>query len=71
MSEKNQTAVAWLFEKMQSELSEPMSAKFKDMFIIAKQKEREQIESAWYSGYDEEDRSTSSGHNFYNETYGK
>lgn len=66
MSETNQTAVAWLFEKMQSELSEPMSAKFKDMFIIAKQKEREQIEDAWKGGIN----CTEEGGKSFEQTYG-
>jgi len=44
--EQNKTAVEWLREKVQSNLSEPMSPKFAELFDMATQMEREQIISA-------------------------
>jgi hypothetical protein len=66
------TAIDWLQEKIQSNLSEPMSPKFAELFEEAREMEREQIIEAHavgrfkaISGYN------ATGHDYYNETYGK
>ena len=46
----NQTAVDWLQEKIQSNLSEPMSPKFAELFEEAREMEREQIIEAHHQG---------------------
>jgi hypothetical protein len=44
------TAVDWLQEKIQSNLSEPMSPKFAELFEEAREMEREQIIEAHHQG---------------------
>jgi hypothetical protein len=69
MSDKKQTAVEWLLESVQSELSEPMSSKFKDLFDQAKQIEREQIEDAYYEG--KQNIPSKTPDEYYDQTYGE
>jgi hypothetical protein len=47
MSTPKTTAVDWLQEKIQSNLSEPMSPKFAELFEQAREMEWEQMEDAW------------------------
>jgi len=50
MSNTKTTAVDWLREKIQSNLSEPMSPKFAELFDRAREMEREQIIEAHHQG---------------------
>lgn len=65
--EENKTAVEWLYEKINSNLTEPMSKKFKEIFEQAKAMEKEQIIEAYderrcFIGYE-------NGKEYYNETF--
>jgi hypothetical protein len=53
MSTPKTTAVDWLQEKIQSNLSEPMSPKFAELFEQAREMEREQI-IEFADGYSEQ-----------------
>jgi hypothetical protein len=50
MNTPKTTAVDWLQEKIQSNLSEPMSPKFAELFEQAREMEREQIIEAHHQG---------------------
>jgi hypothetical protein len=50
MNTPKTTAVDWLQEKIQSNLSEPMSPKFAELFEEAREIEREQIIEAHHQG---------------------
>jgi hypothetical protein len=50
MNTPKQTAIDWLREKIQSNLSEPMSPKFAELFEEAREMEREQIIEAHHQG---------------------
>jgi hypothetical protein len=50
MNTPKTTAVDWLQEKIQSNLSEPMSPKFAELFEEAIEMEREQIIEAHHQG---------------------
>jgi hypothetical protein len=50
MNTPKTTAVDWLQEKIQSNLSEPMSPKFAELFEEAREMEREQIIEAHHQG---------------------
>jgi hypothetical protein len=66
------TAIDWLQEKIQSNLSEPMSPKFAELFEEAREMEREQIVEAHAVGRIKEVIGyNATGHEYYNETYGK
>ena len=68
---KQQTAVEWLEEKIKSNLNNPMSVKFQEMFEQAKQLERQQIIDAHDNGYiDGANKKTITAENYYNETFG-
>ena len=71
MSDKRKTAVSWLLESVQSELSEPMSSKFKDLFDQAKALEREQIEDAYGDGLNAHRTNFCNRNEYYSKTYGK
>jgi hypothetical protein len=72
MNTPKTTSIDWLREKIQSNLSEPMSPKFAELFEQARDMEREQIEQA-YNQADINGLGKSYGHGklYYNETYGK
>jgi hypothetical protein len=65
-----QTAVEWLYEEI---ISKPLDANsLRQILEIAKYKERDQIaeahrEGAWFYAV----KTYESGHNYYEETYGK
>ena len=67
---KKQTAVEWLYEEI---ISKPLdSNSLRQILEIAKYKERDQIaeahrEGAWFYAV----KTYESGHNYYEETYGK
>jgi hypothetical protein len=67
---KKQTAVEWLYEEI---ISTPLDANsLRQILEIAKYKERDQIaeahrEGAWFYAV----KTYESGHNYYEETYGK
>ena len=67
---KKQTAVEWLYEEI---ISKPLDANsLRQILEIAKYKERDQIaeahrEGAWFYAV----KTYESGHNYYEETYGK
>ena len=71
--ENKQTAVEWLYEKINSNLSAPMSAKFKEMFEQANKMFEDQIMDAHFQGQfdDREDYPMKKAEQYYNETYGK
>ena len=50
MNTPKTTAIDWLQEKIQSNLSEPMSPKFAELFEEAREMEREQIIEAHHQG---------------------
>jgi len=50
MTTPKTTPVDWLQEKIQSNLSEPMSPKFAELFEQAREMEREQIIEAHHQG---------------------
>jgi hypothetical protein len=50
MNTPKTTAVDWLRKQVQSNLSEPMSPKFAELFDMAREMEREQIEDAYGDG---------------------
>lgn len=50
MNTPKTTSVDWLREKIQSNLSEPMSPKFAELFEQAREMEREQIIEAHHQG---------------------
>jgi hypothetical protein len=50
MNTPKTTAIDWLQEKIQSNLSEPMSPKFAELFEQAREMEREQIIEAHHQG---------------------
>ena len=63
------TSIDWLQEKIQSNLSEPMSPKFAELFQEARALEREQIKEAWeenIEGYE-----LPSFEEYYQQRYGK
>jgi hypothetical protein len=67
---KKQTAVEWLYEQLTSTWFDGKSSK--EILEIAKYKERDQIaeahrEGAWFYAV----KTYESGHNYYEETYGK
>lgn len=71
---KQQTAVEWLEEKIKSNLNNPMSVKFQEMFEQAKQLERQQIinHHAWLlSGVMHEEVAIKDSEQYYKETFGK
>jgi hypothetical protein len=49
-STPNQTAVDWLREQVQSNLSEPMSPKFAELFDMGNEMFQKQIEQAYIEG---------------------
>jgi len=70
------TAVDWLQEKIQSNLSEPMSPKFAELFEQAREMEREQIIESYYAGTAQFANEApivnpKTPQDYYNETYGK
>jgi hypothetical protein len=74
------TAVDWLQEQVQSNLSEPMSPKFAELFEKAREMEREQIEQAYVEGCLDTYGVEAMGivksdeyyaEQYYNQTYGK
>jgi hypothetical protein len=68
-NQNNTTAVGWLREQVQSNLSEPMSPKFAELFEEAREMEREQIKEAWeenIEGYE-----LPSFEEYYQQRYGK
>jgi hypothetical protein len=69
MTTPKTTAVDWLREKIQSNLSEPMSPKFSELFDRAREMEREQIEDAW--GENIVGHVWHTFQDYYNKTYGK
>lgn len=67
--ENKQTAVEWLFEKININLSAPMSVKFKEMFEQAKEMEKEEIIDAYDKG-EWNDGMNGNAEQYYNQTYG-
>jgi len=70
------TAIDWLQEKIQSNLSEPMSPKFAELFEQENEMLQEQIIESYYAGtaqFANEARiiNPKTPQNYYNETYGK
>ena len=70
------TAVDWLQEKIQSNLSEPMSPKFAELFEEARDMEREQVIESYYAGTAQFANEApivnpKTPNDYYNETYGK
>ena len=61
-----QTAVEWLYERLQTEPYLTLQD-----FQQAKQMEREQIEKAWDDGFDTGYLSPNNAEKYYNEIYGK
>lgn len=80
MNTPKTTAVDWLQEQVQSNLSEPMSPKFAELFEKAREMEREQIEQAYVEGCLDTYGVEAMGivksdeyyaEQYYNQTYGK
>jgi hypothetical protein len=80
MNTPKPTSIDWLREKIQSNLSEPMSPKFAELFEEAREVHKTQIEQAYIEGCldtygcEEIDASKSDEYyaeQYYNETYGK
>jgi hypothetical protein len=80
MSTPNQTAIDWLQEQVQLNLSEPMSPKFAELFEQAREMHKTQIEQAYVEGcfdtygVDEPDPNKSDEYyaeEYYTKTYGK
>jgi hypothetical protein len=71
MSTPKTTAVDWLREQVQSNLSEPMSPKFAELFEEAREMEREQIEQAYGDGLNAYRTDFCNRTEYYNKTYGK
>jgi hypothetical protein len=65
------TSIDWLQEKIQSNLSEPMSPKFAELFKEAREMEREQIEQAYGDGLNAYRTDFCNRTEYYNKTYGK
>jgi hypothetical protein len=65
------TAIDWLQEKIQSNLSEPMSPKFAELFEEAREMEREQIEQAYGDGLNAYRTDFCNRTEYYDKTYGK
>ena len=73
MESVKETAVKWLEAMVESKLSQPMSANFKELFEQAKEMEKEQIMDAYWNGSDSIRTRTeilNQAEDFYNETYG-
>ena len=76
MNTPKTTAIDWLKEKIQSNLSEPMSPKFAELFEQAREMEREQIIESYYAGTAQFANEApivnpKTPNDYYNETYGK
>jgi hypothetical protein len=76
MTTPTPTAVDWLREQVQSNLSEPMSPKFAELFDRAREMEREQIIESYYAGTAQFANEApivnpKTPDEYYNETYGK
>jgi hypothetical protein len=76
MNTPKTTAVDWLQEKIQSNLSEPMSPKFAELFEEAREMEREQIIESYYAGTAQFANEApivnpKTPNDYYNKTYGK
>jgi hypothetical protein len=76
MNTPKTTSIDWLQEQVQSNLSEPMSPKFAELFEQARDMEREQIIESYYAGTAQFANeaciiSPKTPQNYYNETYGK
>jgi hypothetical protein len=80
MSTPKTTAVDWLREQVQSNLSQPMSPKFAELFDRAREMHKEQVEQAYIEGCldtygcDEPDATKSDEYfaeQYYTKTYGK
>jgi len=76
MTTPKTTPVDWLQEKIQSNLSEPMSPKFAELFEQAREMEREQIIESYYAGTAQFANEApivnpKTPQDYYNETYGK
>ena len=54
MEQVKQTAINWLEAMVESKLSQPMSANFKELFEQAKQIEKEQISQSYTTGVEED-----------------
>jgi hypothetical protein len=65
------TSIDWLQEKIQSNLSEPMSPKFAELFEEARDMEREQIEQAYGDGLNAYRTDFCNRTEYYDKTYGK
>jgi hypothetical protein len=50
MTTPKTTAIDWLREQVQSNLSEPMSPKFAELFDRAREMHKEQVEQAYIEG---------------------
>jgi hypothetical protein len=70
-NQNNITAVDWLREQVQSNLSEPMSPKFAELFDEARKMEREQIEQAYGDGLNAYRTDFCNRTEYYDKTYGK
>jgi hypothetical protein len=76
MNTPKTTSIDWLQEKIQSNLSEPMSPKFAELFEEAREIEREQIIESYYAGTAQFANEApivnpKTPNDYYNETYGK
>jgi hypothetical protein len=65
---KKQTAVEWLQEAMSNKLSSEIGPYFLDLFEQAKEMEKDQIEEAYWDGY--QNIPSMKPEQYYNETYG-
>ena len=69
MESVKETAVKWLEAMVESKLSQPMSANFKELFEQAKEMEKEQM-IKFTNDYLDDDADLTA-EQYYNETYGK
>jgi len=73
MESVKKTAVKWLEAMVESKLSQPMSANFKELFEQAKEMEKKQIMNAHEEGFYSPPFKTSrdiESENYYEQTYG-
>jgi hypothetical protein len=71
MNTPKTTAVDWLREQVQLNLSEPMSPKFSELFDRAREMFQEQVEQAYGDGLNAYRTDFCNRTDYYDKTYGK